>query len=237
MRPVGAGPLPHRELVEVSVKSAKKIDPAIWVRKQHRTSYTRRTMRSSDMRPSRSCPIPHPRVSLVICSIVSAEEHYFMSDTVVRHLGGSPRRRRGLCRDLRPRNTVECPRVVQITRAVESTKHDYFAAVWIVSHRKIRARWRRTGGRKLNPTSSIRLNWGCSQSECDCTAAADKNHKHTRKMPDPLEFHRRELRRSTGVLSNCAASRRIPRLRGRIQIFRGAQAASLLVSAANRNEL
>ena len=108
-----------------------------------------------------------------------------------------------MCRDLGPRNTVKCPRVVQITCAVESTKHDYFAAVWIVSHRKIRARWRRTGGRKLNPTNQA---CGCSRSECDCTAAADKNHKPAGTILRPIEFHRRELRRSIGVLSNRAES-------------------------------
>src|SRR5882757_6305192 len=130
----------------MSVKSAKKIDPAVWIRKQHRTSYTRRAMRSSDTCPPRGCSIPQPRVSQVICSIVPAEEHYFASDAVVRHLGGSTNRRRVRNGHLCPGNAVECPRVVQITFAIESTKHDYFAAGWIVSHRKIRARWRRTGG-------------------------------------------------------------------------------------------
>ena len=54
-------------------------------------------------------------------------------------------------RDLGPGNPVECPRVVQITCAVESTKHDYFAAVWIVSHRKIRARLEENWRAKAEP--------------------------------------------------------------------------------------
>ena len=71
------------------------------------------------------------------------------------HLGGSSRWRGGMCRDVGPRNAVECPSVIEITCAVESTKHDYFAVVWIVSHRKIRVRWRRAVRRKLNPTSRV----------------------------------------------------------------------------------
>src|SRR5438094_9343438 len=130
----------------MSVKSAKKIDPAVWVRKQHRTSYRPGMMCSCGRCPLRGCPIPQPRVSQVICSIVPAEKYDLLSDRIIGHLGGSAGRRRSVRRNLGAGNTVERPRVVQITGAIESTKHDYFAAGWIVIHRQIRARWRRTGG-------------------------------------------------------------------------------------------
>src|SRR6266480_7911946 len=139
-------------------------------------------------------------------SVVTAKEYHFVSDGIVCHLGGSAGWRRSIRRNQGPANAVECPCVVQITCAIESTEHDHFAAGRIVSHRKIRARWRRSGGRKLNPISCVRLGHDCSRSERDCTAAAVKNHKPTRKVPHPIEFHRRELRRSTRTLSNCGES-------------------------------
>src|SRR4030095_8230928 len=89
----------------------------------------------------------------LITPVFPAEKHDLLSDRIIGHLGRSAGRRRSVRRNLRPGNTVKRPRVVQISVLVGSPEHNYLAAGWIVSHRKIRACGRRNGGGKVKPNT------------------------------------------------------------------------------------
>src|SRR2546430_12726004 len=188
--PVGADPLPHGVLVKTSIESAIHINPAIWIGEEHWTGNGRGMMRGRGACPARSLAIPKPGIAQ-IPPVVTAEEHDFLDDGVVSHLTGSARRRRKRGLHAWPTRPVECPGVVKMSGAIKSTEHDYFSAGRIVSHRQIRARWRRDIRRKLNPgfgaTSGSDSTGGCQQRH----AKAGTNEKT--KMPRLILSHQTKL--------------------------------------------
>src|SRR5205823_1986991 len=140
--PIGPNPLPHRVLIKMSIESAIHINPAIWIGEEHWTGDGRGMMRGCGACPARSLTIPKPGIAQIVSPVVSAEEHDFLRDGVIGHLTRSTRRRRNSGLHMCPARPIECPGVVKISGAVESTEHDYPSAPRIISHRQIRA-WRR----------------------------------------------------------------------------------------------
>ena len=128
------------------------------------------------LRPLRSYSIPQPRVSQVICSIKPAEEHYLVSDTVVRHLRGSASRRRSVRCDLGPGNAVECPGVIQKSVIALTAVKDDLVVVWIVSHCSVVPRRRLMLRLQLGPRRAVETPRIIQQSiRCGVGVAAEKD--------------------------------------------------------------